>query len=364
MGLLTATGRALSPRRITLPALSQVDVGALVAELLGAEPAAAEAARILERVGGNPLYAQQYVRLLLDRSMIVRTPGGVRLEADEGLPVPDSVQAVLAARLDTLPSEQKQLLCNAAVIGESFWRGTVAALSGCEANSVDGAMSALAERDFVRPVVTPSLEGEVEYLFWHALVRDVAYGQLPRKVRARKHQAAASWIERRAGATRDDFTDVVAHHYVAAHDLACASRDETLAAALVEPTVGSLARAGQRALCLDVAAAERHLARGLELAGQDEDLRLSLLPGWAEALLLRGHFRDSAAACREAIASHESHGDRRRAAVGMCRLAIALSSLGESVGDLTQSAVELLATDDPSPNKQRCSDTTPSPSSF
>ena len=57
-------------------------------------------------------------------------------------------------------------------------------------------------------------------------------------------------------------------------------------------------------------AAERHFNRGLKLAGQDEDLRLSLLPGWAEALLLRGHFRDSAAACREAIASHESRGDK------------------------------------------------------
>ena len=351
VGLLTAKDGGRSPRPITLSALSQRDSAALVAELLGAEPTAEEGARIATRIGGNPLYAEQYVRLLLDRGLIEHTPDGVHLRADRDLPVPASVQATLAARMDTLPSEQKQLLCDAAVIGETFWCGSVAALSGCDSRLVGRVMAALAERDFVRPVVAPAMEGEVEYLFWHALVRDVAYGQLPLKVRARKHEAAALWIERRADDAREEFADTVAHHYSSALDLARASREETFAVALTGPAVKSLARAGHRSLSLDVEAAERLFARGLEIAGQDANLRLELLPGWAEALLLRSRFRESADTCQEAISGYEACADMRAAAVAMCKLAIALSSLGEPVGHLTRNAVELLADEDPSPEQ-------------
>ena len=300
-------------------------------------------------MGGNPLYAEQYVRLLLDGGFLVRADGDRHLATAADLPLPETVQAVIAARLDTLPPDHKAILCDAAVIGETFWRGGVAAVSGRDPGAVDEVMAALAVRDFVRPVVTPTIEGESEYLFWHALVRDVAYGQLPRKVRARKHEAAAHWIERQAGERGDEFAEILAHHYGAALDLARSTGDEELAGSLVGPTIGALGRAGERALRLDVAAAERHFERALDLAGPDTRERLELLPRWAEALFLRNRHREAAAAYEEAISGLSALGEIRAAAVAMCWLANVLPTLGEPSSDLMQGAVDLLADDGPSP---------------
>ena len=219
-------------------------------------------------MGGNPLYAEQYVRLLLDGGLLARTGEDGHLAADAELPVPVTVQAVIAARLDTLRPDHKAILCDAAVIGETFWRGGVARVSGCDEGAVDEAMAALGALGLVRPVVTPTVDGESEYLFWHALARDVAYGELPRKVRARKHKAAADWLEAAAGG-HGEFAEVIAHHLVTALDLARATGDGAQAESLVEPTIDALMRAGERALRLDVAAAERHFAAALELAGAD-----------------------------------------------------------------------------------------------
>ena len=118
------------------------------------------------------------------------------------LPLPETVQAVLAARLDTLPAEHKALLCDAAVIGETFWRGGVAALSGRERATSTKAMAALAARQLVRAGSRASMEGEAEYIFWHALARDVAYAQLPRRVRGREARGGRrlDWRPRRASA--------------------------------------------------------------------------------------------------------------------------------------------------------------------
>ena len=137
------------PRRVMLPALSQHEAGVLVAGLLDAEPAADLGSRIVDLVGGNPLYAEQYVRLLLDGGFLVRADGDRHLVTAADLPLPETVQAVIAARLDTLPPDHKAILCDAAVIGETFWRGGVAAVSGRDAGAVDKVMAALAVRDLV-----------------------------------------------------------------------------------------------------------------------------------------------------------------------------------------------------------------------
>ncbi len=347
-GILASAGDDGWTRRITLPALSRSEAGILVADLLGADPAADLGPRIVDRVGGNPLYAEQCVRLLLDGGFLVRTGEGRRLAPDAELPLPETVQAVIAARLDALPPGYKAILCDAAVIGETFWRGGVAAVSGCDEGAVDEAMAALAARDLVRPVVATTIEGEPEYLFWHALARDVAYGQLPRKVRARKHEAAADWLEATAGG-HGEFAEVIAHHLVTALDFARATGDREQAESLVGPTIGALRRAGERALRLDVAAAERHFAGALAIAGTDAGQRLRILPGWGETLLLRNRYREAAAAYEEAIAGFSALGEIRAAAAAMCWLADVLASLGEPSADLTRAAVELLADDGPSP---------------
>ena len=347
-GILTSAGGGDRKRRITLPALSRSEAGVLVADLLDADLAADLGPRIVDRVGGNPLYAEQCVRLLLDGDLLARMGGGRRLAPDAELPLPETVQAVIAARLDTLPPARKAMLYDAAVIGEAFWRGGVAAVSGCDEAAVDETMAALVARHFVRPVVTTTIEGESEYLFWHALARDVAYGHLPRKARARKHEAAADWLEATVGG-RGEFVEVIAHHLVTALDLARSAGDEEHAGALVGPTIGALRRAGERALRLDVAAAERHFAGALELAGTDTDERLRILPSWGETLLLRNRYREAAAAYEEAIEGLRASGDIRAAAAAMCWLSDSLASLGEPSFDLLREAVDLLVDDGPSP---------------
>ena len=350
-GALTSSADSERLRRITLPSVSEAETSALVADLLDESPARGLGAHVAVLAGGNPLYAEQYVRLLLDGGVLARTRYDLDVAATAELPLPDTVQAVLAARLDTLPAHHKGLLCDAAVVGETFWRGAVAALAGCDASAVDEAMGALVARDLVRPVAAPTMEGEPEYLFWHALARDVAYGQLPRKARARKHEAAALWIDEQAGERGDEFAEIVGYHRTTALDLARAARDAELASSLVAPAVRSLLRAGECALRLDVAAAERHCARGLELAGPDAPERPRLLQRWAQALWLRRHYREAAAAYRESIAGLQAAGEKRTAAVAMCHLVNVLTWLGEPCFDITRAAAELLADDGPSPER-------------
>ncbi len=343
-GGLTGTGVDDRLRRITLPTLSEEQTHSLVESLLGGEAPSGASAHIVESCAGNPLYAEQYVRLLLDRGL----PGSGGPAGCQDLPLPDTVHAVLAARLDTLPPGHKALLCDAAVFGETFWRGGVAALSDVEGIVLDEAMAALLARDFVRPVASQTAEGEQEYLFWHALARDVAYGQLPRTVRARKHQAAAAWIAQRSGERRDEVAEVLAHHYATALDLARAAGDAELAAELRDPAIDALGRAGDRALRLDVAAAERYLARALELAGQDARARATLLPRWARVMLLTNRYREAAAVSEEAVAGLLALGEVRAAALALSWSGDALGYLGEPSVHVKQAAIDLLAGDGPS----------------
>ena len=122
------------------------------------------------------------------------------------------MQGLIAARVDSLPAEEKALLQDAAVMGKVFWSGAL---------SVDGAvlerLHALERKEFIRRERRSSVTGQEEFAFRHALVRDVAYGQIPRADRAVKHVGAAGWIE---GLGRpQDHAELLAGHYLAAVEL-------------------------------------------------------------------------------------------------------------------------------------------------
>ena len=180
----TFTAGGTQVNRISLGPLTSEDSQRLVAGLLGdTETLSQRVADIVARTEGNPFFAEESARLLIDRASEVQ--------------VPASVQAVVAARLDALPGEQKAVLADAAVVGEVFWDGAVAALAHGRRDAVDVMLRELVGRRLVRRVRGSSMADENEYAFAHALVRDVAYAQMPRKVRAHKHAAAAHWIEQR-----------------------------------------------------------------------------------------------------------------------------------------------------------------------
>ena len=331
--LLTKHPAMLAPiddvGRVRLSPLTRKDAGHLVSALLDARIAADVRAPILERCGGNPLYAEEYVRLLLDRGLLHRAQGALRLREGERLPLPETVQAVLAARLDTLPPEHKAMLCDAAVFGESFWAGGVAALGGHESGDVREVMTLLAERQLVRPVVRSSLEGEAEFLFWHALARDVAYEQLPRRVRAGKHEKAALWVEESAGERSADFAEILAYHYTSALSLALALHDRALAVKLERPAGLHLAAAGEKTLRLDVSVAIDYYRKALELLPAGELARSRALYFLAEALCWHGRREEGYAAYEEAAASYLADADRNMAALCLIELAEFLANDGD-----------------------------------
>jgi class 3 adenylate cyclase/tetratricopeptide (TPR) repeat protein len=219
---------------ISLSPLEPDETAKLIATLLDRAVLPAETqAALLERAGGNPLYAEQFVRMLAERGNV-------------GAALPETVQSIIAARLDALPEPEKALLQDAAVVGKVFWTGALAVVNGAAPETIEQHLRSLARKDFVRRERRATVEGESEYAFTHILVQDVAYGQIPRRTRAERHRRAAEWIE--ALGRDQDQAELLAHHYASALDLLQAAGSETDELAPRART--ALRAAGARALGL------------------------------------------------------------------------------------------------------------------
>jgi predicted ATPase len=295
----TFGGNARNAQRINLAPLSDSETAQLVSALLERVVLPAETQQaLLEQAGGNPLYAEDSVRLLADRGPLGRV-----------VQVPESVQSLISARLDTLPAERKSLLQDASVLGKVFWAGAVAAMAGRERHEVELALHELTRKELVRPARMSSMKGEDEYGFWHVLVRDVCYGQIPRAARAARHLAAAGWIEEKARERAEDLADVLAYHYQSALELKQAAGLGEDTEQLQAQVVRYLALAGERALSLDNEQAERQLARALELCPNDAPERASLLERWAQAAQQQGRLQEARQAFEHALDLYRAQGD-------------------------------------------------------
>jgi class 3 adenylate cyclase/tetratricopeptide (TPR) repeat protein len=246
---------------ISLTALSDEDTARLLGELLERSVLAADTqAELLARAGGNPLYAEEYARMLRERGRIER--------------LPESVQGLIAARLDLLEPEQKSLVQDASVVGKTFWLGALERLTGDDRSSIERQLHSLERAEFVRRERSASIAGEVEYSFRHLLVRDVAYGEIPRAERAERHRLAADWI---GGLGRpEDHSEMVAYHYLQALELGEAAGLDTQSFADAAQT--ALADAGDRAFGLNAFdAATRHYRAALALLPEGDPRRGELL---------------------------------------------------------------------------------------
>ena len=268
--------------------------------------------------------------------------------------MPDSLQALIAARLDALTPEHKALLAGAAVVGQVFWPGALAAIEQGETDAVEEALADLERWEFVRQSADSSFAAEKEFVFWHALIRDVAYEQLPRAERAAKHAAVGRWIRAVAGNRPGDLARNLAFHYAAALDLARSTGQHRLAGELVAPTALALADAGANALLLDVAEAERYYARALELTRDDAPERPYRLVSWAESLAQNGDLIHASEHLETAVGILREAGELRTAAVVLCRLGDILWLRRDLRCEaVCREAMALLETDDPSPEKAR-----------
>jgi class 3 adenylate cyclase len=219
-------GGAPSASLTRLEALPATDTRRLLDALLGAECPASLRDLVVERAEGNPFFVEELIATLVDTGVLERRNGGWSFgELPPGFSMPDSVQAVLAARIDLLPPGEKSALQAASVIGRAFWAGPVGELVE---ESHD--LGLLEERDFVRRRAGSSIAGESEYVIKHALTREVAYASLPKATRAPLHAGFAEWLER-TGEGDDEHAPLLAHHYAEACrpedlDLAWFGREE------------------------------------------------------------------------------------------------------------------------------------------
>jgi class 3 adenylate cyclase/tetratricopeptide (TPR) repeat protein len=239
---------------------------------------------VLARAEGNPLYAEEYARMLLDRGFL--GPEGRELERTGDLPLPESVQGIISARLDGLPAEEKGLLQDAAVFGRVFSLGAVASMSGLPRFVLDERLGTLERKQFIRREEVPAAATASMHGFHHVLVRDVAYAQIPRARRAEKHRQAALWIES-LKSERQDLAEMVAHHYQSALTYAEAAGQDT--SELAQLTRDALLEAGERALALNgFDAAARFLEAALDLLPTDDEARPRVLFSYAKSLFHRG----------------------------------------------------------------------------
>jgi class 3 adenylate cyclase/tetratricopeptide (TPR) repeat protein len=253
---------------VSLSPLSEEDTAAMVASLDTSLPAEARVT-VLQRAGGNPLYAEEFARMLAERG-----------SAED---LPENIQGVIAARLDGLPPEEKALLQRAAVLGKVFWLGAVEAMNGASERELEERLHALERKEFVRRERRSSVEGDTEFAFLHVLVRDVAYGQIPRADRAEGHRRAAEWIS--ALGRPEDHAEMLAHHFLRALELSKAAGMDT--EALITPARRALSDAGDRAAGLyALEAAERLYDAALPLYEDGSPERGRLLLRRAAPVLL------------------------------------------------------------------------------
>jgi class 3 adenylate cyclase/tetratricopeptide (TPR) repeat protein len=296
---------------IGLSPLSDADTARLVSSLLerAVMPAETQTA-LLERAGGNPLYAEQFVRMLGEAGP---APGEL----------PETVQALIAARLDTLSHELKSLLQDAAVLGKVFWTGALAAMGERTRDEVLASLRELVRRDFVRPARVSSMRDEEEFSFWHVLVRDVAYQQIPRAARAQKHVQAAEWIELASEGRLADHSEFLAHHYAEALELRRAAGSLEDGGDLEERLVRFSVLAGDRAMSLDIPSAEGAYRRALAVASDDVE-RGRVLVKLGDALQPQGRLQESEDAYEEAISLLRAAGEDRAAGLALSNLGRAL----------------------------------------
>ncbi|WP_121155881.1 adenylate/guanylate cyclase domain-containing protein [Micromonospora pisi] len=262
---------------INLPPLRNTGIASLYAHMFGQAAFSADMlSPLVEVADGNPLYAYEYVRMLIEQGALRQSGRGWSLEKQHDLPMPDSVHAVIANRVDLLDVNDRTVLLAASVVGMQFWPGAVASALGQPVESVERALRRLEQRDFVHEQAGSIMAGQPEFRFRHVLVRDVCYQRLPRTERVARHERTADWLDALSRSRDTDLAEVLAHHRWAAHEIAGTLGVDTERYA--PAARDALHRAARRAYALHALdAAANHAGRALLLAGLDDKLdRLQL----------------------------------------------------------------------------------------
>ena len=247
---------------IELPALTEAETSSLLTALLSRAVMPADSrSSLLERTGGNPLYALEFARMVGEH---------VRGTSPADTAMPETVQAVISARLDAIPRELRSLVLDASVVGTSFWPGALAYLGDVDEGTIREGLEDLVRRGLVQPSPLSAFEGQPEFGFTHALIGEVAYLRIPRGRRARRHCSAGAWIARESGDRAEERAELLARHFSTAVELAEAAGEEEVVGFACGPAIqlardgrrpGPTARRGRRVHAVRPRGAARHRGR-------------------------------------------------------------------------------------------------------
>jgi predicted ATPase/class 3 adenylate cyclase len=302
--------------------------------------------RILARAEGIPLYAVETVRMLLDRGLLVEDGAAYRVTGPvEALEVPETLHALIAARLDGLSADERRLLQDAAVLGKTFTRGALNSLAGSELDT-EPLLASLVRKEVLGVQADPRSPEHGQYGFLQDLVRHVAYETLSRRDRRARHLAAAAHLRAAFAEDEDEVVEVVASHYLAAYEAAPDADDATEIRASAQ---AMLARAGEHAASLAAAAeARRYYEQAAELADTPAE-RAALLASAGE---MARRAADQTAATRlyeQSIELYELEGDLHAAARVHHKLAMVEAGMGrqEDAVARAERALAVLVEDEP-----------------
>jgi len=226
--------------------------------------------KILDRAEGIPLYAVETVRMLLDRGLLAAEDNAYRVTGEiETLEVPETLHALIAARLDGLTDQERRAIQDASVLGKTFTKQALAALSGLSEDDAEVLLVSLVRKEVLAVQVDFRSPERGQYGFLQDLVRRVAYDTMSKKERKARHLAAAHLLEESWGKEEDEIVEVVASHYLEAYR---AVPDAPDAPEIKANARAALMQAGKRAASL-AAAVEglRYFEQAIELAEEDSD---------------------------------------------------------------------------------------------
>ena len=275
--------------------------------------------RILERAEGVPLYAVETVRMLLDRGLLTQEGNVYRPTGSvETLEVPETLHALIAARLDSLTQEERRLVQDGAVLGKTFTKNGVAALTGLTAAELEPLLVAIVRKEILSIQADPRSPERGQYSFLQDIVKHVAYETISKKERKTKHLAAAQFLSSAWSAEEDEIVEVVAAHYLDAYR---AGPDDPDAEEIRSTAREMLVRAAERAASLAAYAEAQHAyERAIELT---DDARIQAELHEQAGVMARTGARsdDSAAHFEQAIELFETAGATHPAARVSARLA-------------------------------------------
>jgi tetratricopeptide (TPR) repeat protein len=296
---------------ITLEPLAEEEMAQLLSGLVPGLPEEL-AAQIRRRSEGVPLYAVETVRMLLDRGLVAQDGARYVVTGDvRDLEVPETLQALVASRLDNLEAAERALLQDAAVIGQSFTPATLAAVVRRPASEVESVLASLVSKQVLAFVDEPLSAERGQYVFLQGLLRTIALSTLSRRDLKARHLAVARHLQETWGEEAGDTAEVLASHYL---DAVEAEPDAPDAEAIRASACQTLAEAGRRALSLALGPeARRHFERAAELAAEPAERGL-LLGEAAMAARMSGSLDDSLSLLSTAGEILQQAGLRREAA--------------------------------------------------